>query len=102
MGLVRLAEINHGKAVQLAEKLDGLKGAKLLNDAFFNEFTLRLPKPAKEVVEALAARGILGGVPASRLWPDEPEAENLLLLAATEMNTDADMDALVAALEEVL
>ncbi len=102
VGLVRLAEINHGKAVQLAEKLDGLKGAKLLNDAFFNEFTLRLPKPAKEVVEALAARGILGGVPASRLWPDEPEAENLLLLAATEMNTDADMDALVAALEEVL
>ncbi|MBP7064631.1 aminomethyl-transferring glycine dehydrogenase subunit GcvPA [Ferrovibrio sp.] len=102
VGLVRLAEINHGKAVQLAEKLDGLKGAKLLNDAFFNEFTLRLPKPAKEVVEALAARGILGGVPASRLWPDEPEAENLLLLAATEMNTNADMDALVAALEEVL
>ena len=101
-GLVRLAEINHGKAVELAERLDGLKGAKVVNQAFFNEFTLRLPKPAKEVVEALAAKGILGGVPASRLWPDEPEAENLLLLAATETNTDEDVEALVAALEEVL
>ncbi len=101
-GLVRLAEINHGKAVQLAERLDGLKGARVLNDAFFNEFTLELPKPAKAVVEALAAKGILGGIPASRLWPDEEAAENLLLLATTEMNTEADMDALVAALEEVL
>jgi len=101
-GLVRLAEINHGKAVQLAERLDGLKGARVLNDAFFNEFTLELPKPAKAVVEALAAKGILGGIPASRLWPDEAAAENLLLVTATEMNTEADMDALVAALEEVL
>ena len=35
--------------------------------AFFNEFTVRLPCPAAPVVEALAERGILGGVPVSRL-----------------------------------
>jgi glycine dehydrogenase subunit 1 len=54
------------------------------------------------VVEALARRGILGGVPASRLWPGEKSLENLLLIAATETNTDADMDALASALKEVL
>jgi len=101
-GLVRLAEINHGRAVQLAAKLDGLKGAKVINRSFFNEFTLGLPKAAAPVVEALAARGILGGVPLSRLWPSEKGAANLLLLAVTEMNTDADMAALVRGLEEVL
>jgi len=101
-GLTRLAEINHANAVKLSERLDGLKGAKLLNTSFFNEFTLELPKPAAPVVEALAAKGILGGVPVSRLWPKEKAAQNLLLLAATELNTDEDIERLSRALEEVL
>ena len=46
--------------------------------------------------------GILGGVPASRFYPTYPELENVLLLSATETNTEADMDALVAALKEIL
>jgi len=54
------------------------------------------------VVDALADKGILGGVPASRFYPDWPELRPILLLAATETNTEADMDALVAALEEVI
>jgi glycine dehydrogenase subunit 1 len=77
-------------------------GVQLVNDSFFNEFTVRLPKPAAPVVEALAARKILGGLPASRLLPDDPSAANLLLLAATEVSTDQGMDALVAGLKEVL
>ena len=63
---------------------------------------MRLPKPAAAVVDALAERGILGGVPASRLCPNDPALANLLLLAATETTTDADMDSLIAALKEVL
>ena len=77
-------------------------GAKLLNASFFNEFTLRLPKPAAPVVEALAARRILAGVPVSRLIPDDPAVENLLLLAATETSTEHGMAPLVAGLKEVL
>ena len=57
---------------------------------------------ADEVVEALARRGILGGVPLSRLLPAWPEAQSLLLLAATELNTDAEMNALAIALTEAL
>src|SRR5829696_4694330 len=55
-GFRRLAEINHAKACELAERLSAVPGVKLLNDSFFNEFTLRLPKRAAPVVEALADR----------------------------------------------
>ena len=73
-----------------------------MNDSFFNEFTVRLPKPAAPVVEALAKKRILAGVPVSRLLPGEPEVENLLLLAATETATEMGMAPLVAGLKEVL
>jgi glycine dehydrogenase subunit 1 len=101
-GFTRLAALNHAKAVQLVERLSGLKGVQVLNDTFFNEFTVKLPKPAAPVVDALAARGILGGVPVSRLYPKDAALSDLLLVAATETNADADMEALVGALKEIL
>ncbi|MFC5359740.1 aminomethyl-transferring glycine dehydrogenase subunit GcvPA [Azospirillum himalayense] len=99
-GFTRLAEINHAKAVQLADKLAAVTGVEIVNDSFFNEFTVKLPKPATEVVEALARRGILGGVPASRLFGGG--LDDLLIVAATETNTESDMDAFATALAEVL
>ena len=99
LGFARLAELNHAKAVLLAERLEKLPGASLLTPAFFNEFTLRLPRPAAPIVDALASRGILAGVPVSRLLPERP---NDLLVTATELTTDADIDALDAALREAL
>ncbi|TWA79351.1 glycine dehydrogenase (decarboxylating) alpha subunit [Azospirillum brasilense] len=99
-GFTRLAEINHAKAVQLADKLAGVKGVEIVNGSFFNEFTVKLPKPAAEVVEALAQRGILGGVPVSRLFGGG--LDDLLIVAATETNTESDMDAFATALAEVL
>jgi glycine dehydrogenase subunit 1 len=99
-GITQLAQLNHAKAVQMADKLAAVPGVKVLNDGFFNEFTVKLPKPAAAVVEELAERRILGGVPVSRLYPGE--MEDLLLVAVTETNTDADMDAFAAALIEVL
>jgi glycine dehydrogenase subunit 1 len=101
-GLTRLARINHAKAVTLADRLAKLPGVEVITPAFFNEFTVRLPKAAAPVVEALAAKGVIAGVPASRLLPREKSAQNLLILAATETNTDDDFDALTAALKEVL
>ena len=101
-GLTRLAELNHARAVELAERLERVEGVAIENETFFNEFTLRLPRPAAEVVEAMARRGVLGGVPLSRLLPAWIEAEPLVLVAATETNTDEDMDAFVAALKESL
>ncbi len=101
-GLTQLAQLNHAKASQLVEKLKAVPGVRVLNESFFNEVTLVLPKDAAATVEALAAKRILAGVPASRLWPDHVELANHLLVAVTETVTDDDMDALVAGLKEVL
>ena len=100
-GLSRLARINHANAVKLADKLAAVKGVEVLNKAFFNEFTVKLAKPAAEVVERLAEKGVLAGVPVSRLLPGAG-LDNLLLVASTEVNTDDDRAAFVAALKEVL
>ncbi len=100
-GLSRLARINHANAVKLADQLAGVKGVEVLNKAFFNEFTVKLAKPAAEVVERLAEKGVLAGVPVSRLLPGAG-LDNLLLVASTEVNTDDDRAALCAALKEVL
>ena len=101
-GFTRLAALNHAKAVTLADKLSRVDGLEIINESFFNEFTVRLRKQAAVVVEALAKKGVLGGIPVSRLYPDIPDMENLLIVAATETNSDDDMDALASALSEVL
>jgi glycine dehydrogenase subunit 1 len=101
-GFRRLAELNHAHAALLADKLEAVKGVKILPTAFFNEFAVELSKPAAEVVEALARKKILSGVPASRFYPSYPELANTLLLAVTEMNSAAEIDVLVGALKEVL
>jgi glycine dehydrogenase subunit 1 len=100
-GLTRLARVNHANAVKLADHLGSVKGVEVLNKTFFNEFTVKLAKPAAEVVERLAEKGVLAGVPVSRLLPDVG-LDNLLLVASTEVNTDDDRAAFVAALKEVL
>jgi glycine dehydrogenase subunit 1 len=102
-GLRELANLNHLSAVALAERLEEVPGVEILGDGlFFNEFTVRLPRPASEVVETLVARGILAGVPVSRLLPDDERLANDVIIASTEINTDQDRKALADALKEVL
>jgi len=100
-GLKRLARVNHANAIKLADQLSQVSGAEVLNKTFFNEFTVELSKPAAEVVERLAEKGVLAGVPVSRLLPGAG-LDNLLLVASTEVNTDDDRAAFCAALKEVL
>src|SRR5690349_869676 len=92
-GLTKLAELNHATASRLADRLSAVPGVELVTQSFFNEFTLKLPKPAAQVVEALAKKRILGGVPVSRLYPGESGLANLLLVAATETVSDEDIAA---------
>jgi glycine dehydrogenase subunit 1 len=100
-GLTRLARINHAKAVHLSQRLAALPGVTLLNQGFFNEFTLSLPVEAASVVESLVEQGILAGIPISRLLPG-PSFQNLLLVATTEVNTLDDHNRLVNALAQIL
>jgi glycine dehydrogenase subunit 1 len=100
-GLRKLARLNHAKAVQLADRLARVPGVAVLNDTFFNEFTIRVPGDAADIVEKLAARGVLSGVPVSRLLPGRG-LDDLILVASTEINSDADHDAFASTLAEVL
>ena len=99
-GLKRVAKINYARAHQLKAQLV-TAGFEVVTPRFFNEFTVKLSKPATEVVDRMAAKGVLGGVPFARLH-DAPGFENHLILAVTETVSDADMDALVAALKEAV
>ena len=87
--------------MKLADLLAGAEGVEVVNASFFNEFTVKLAKPAADVVERLAEKNVLAGVPVSRLLPGAG-LDNLLLVASTEVNTDDDRAAFVAALKEVL
>jgi len=98
-GLTQLARINHARARQLRDALAGVAGAQVLTPRFFNEFAVRLAKPAAEVVETLAAKDILAGVPYSRLDPTAG-LDDVLLVCATETTTDEDIAAFAAALAE--
>ena len=101
-GLRRLAEINHARAITVAERLSAIPGVNLVNDAFFNEFTLRLPVEARPAVHALVEHGVLGGVSLGRLYPDAAGLANGLVVAVTETVTDEDVDAFEAGLKEVV
>lgn len=101
-GLARLARTNHLRARQLADALGKVPGVSVLNDAYFNELTLILPRDAREVVRELADRQVLGGVSLGRLYPEAEGLHRGLLVTATECTTEADIAAFVAALTEVL
>ena len=99
-GLREMASQNLHKARYAAERLTALPGVKLrFSGAFFNEFVLELPKPAAAVNAALQAKGILGGL---ALQPFYKDMDRALLVCVTEVKTKASIDALAAALGEVL
>ena len=67
-GLRRLARSITPTRVQLAEMLGAVPGVEVLNDTFFNEFTIRVPGDAgRRSSRSSPRKGVLGGVPVSRL-----------------------------------
>jgi glycine dehydrogenase subunit 1 len=98
-GLRKLAAVNHANACDLADRLADADGVEVLNRSFFNEFAIRVEGDGAKVVEKMAKKGVLAGVPASRLWPKTKALKDVILVANTEVNTDDDRAAFVAALE---
>jgi len=101
-GLRRLAAENHRLACVAADRLAKVPGVSVLNDSFFNEFTVRLGQDARPIVRTLADRGVLAGVALDRLYPDVAAFADSLLVAVTETTSEDDIEALATALEEVL
>ena len=101
-GLRKLASLNHARACEAAERLSSVPGVELVNDSFFNEFTLKLPVEARPAVHAMVERGVLGGVSLGRLYPGVDLLKNGLAVAVTETSTDEDIEAFRSALNEVV
>ena len=101
-GFTQLAKINHQRAIDLSKAIESLDEVELINETFFNEFTLKLPKPAISIVEEMANKGVLAGVPVKRLIPDDIDTENMLIVAATELTTNSDIEKFVTCLRETL
>lgn len=101
-GFRKLAALNHAHAVALADRLKSVAGVEVLSGTFFNEFAIRLDGSAQDTVDTLAARNILAGVPASRLYGADAGLDDILLVAVSELTHDEDMDALCTGLAEAL
>src|ERR1700733_13123721 len=100
-GLGRLAKVNHANAVRLAERLAPIPAVGVVNPHFFKEFTSRTPRPAAELIEPLAGRGVIGGLPVSRLLPGAG-LDDCIVVASTETNSDDDRSAYAQALGDCL
>lgn len=92
VGFKQLARLNHERACMLADRLAKIKNVKIINENFFNEFVVELPMNAKETVQKMATQGIIAGYPLEG---------NKLLLAATEMTSEADIESLAGVLENM-
>jgi glycine dehydrogenase subunit 1 len=101
-GLRALAAENHRLACLAADRLAKVPGVEVLNESFFNEFTLVVPSDARQLVRDLADKGVLAGVSLGRLYPDGGRRENGIVVAVSETVTEGDIEMLAAALQEAL
>ncbi|MBT3376218.1 MAG: aminomethyl-transferring glycine dehydrogenase subunit GcvPA [Lentisphaerae bacterium] len=98
-GLVDVARLSAAKAVYARQQLLQIPGIEADEKPFFNEFVLRLPVDAAEVVGRMIERGFAAGFPMGRYFP---ERRNELLVAVTEKRTREEVRGLAVALEAVL
>ncbi len=99
-GVRRVAELCVRKAHYLKRRIAELPGYGIaFAGPTFHEFVVRTPRPAEEVVAALAAEGYLAGVPLGRF---DPERTDHLLVCVTEARTREEMDGLVEALRRLV
>lgn len=95
-GLRKVAELCFHRAHYAAAELGKLPGFRVDERGdFFKEFVLHCPRPVAEINAALREHGIVGGYD---LGQDYPHLANAMLLCVTEMNSRAEIDALVDAL----
>ncbi len=92
IGFKKLALINHKKACDLADRLAMVKGVKIVNRSFFNEFTIELTKDAAEVNKKLLEKSIIAG------FADGKK----MIVAVSELTSAQDIENLANALEKIL
>jgi glycine dehydrogenase subunit 1 len=98
-GLRQVAQASYQNTAHLIRGLTAIDGIERLFDGpHFHEVALKLDRPVAPVLEELASKDILGGLDLSVI---SPELGNALLVCATETKTESDLDAFIAAVEEI-
>jgi glycine dehydrogenase subunit 1 len=99
-GLQRVAAACHGNTVKLTEALCSLTDVEpLFTGSVFHERVLRLPLAVKDTLKALAQENLIGGLDLS---DDYPELENAVLVCATELRSDDEIEQYRSGLEKVI
>ena len=103
-GLTNVAAHCHANTQALADKLCAIDGVERAFTApTFHEVVLTLPKPADQVLAALAEKDILGGISlAQDFGTSHTTLQHAILVNATEVHNEADLDLFATALREVL
>lgn len=99
-GLAKVASASHANTVALADKLCAIPGVtRAFASPGFHEVVLKLNVNAADVLRALRAQGILGGLD---LAANYPELGNAILVCATETKTAADLEQYAQQLARIL
>jgi len=100
-GLEGLAKVNVTRAKRLMTLMGEIDGftSPVFEGSHFNEFVVRAPMRPEKLNRLLLKHGIIGGLP---LGAHVPRLDHHMLFATTEMHSDADQDALLRALKEVV
>ena len=99
-GLAKVASASHAGTMALAEKLTAIPNvSRAFTTPAFHEVVLKLNDNAKDVLRALRAQGIIGGLDISGWYPELGQA---ILVCVTETKTPADLDHYVQHMERIL
>ena len=99
-GLRDCALENLARAKQTRDAVTRIPGVSLaFSGSTFNEFVVRVPGSAAAVLSALRKRRVIGGLDLGRFYPELSDA---ILIAATELTTSDDIQALERSLRAVI
>ncbi|MFP4466439.1 MAG: aminomethyl-transferring glycine dehydrogenase subunit GcvPA [Candidatus Goldiibacteriota bacterium] len=93
------ALINMQKAHRLRNGLKKIKGIKVIEGSFFNEFAVEVNGGAKAFVNKMLIKGFVPGLPAGLFYLDK---ENILVVNTTEKRTDNEMNMFLSAAQEAM
>ena len=100
-GLRDVAATGAARAAELESALAAAGAPRIHPGAYLNELVVRVPD-AQALHRRLLERGVLAGIPAADLLPDEPGLADGLLVCATEVTTQAGIERFAAALRDEL
>lgn len=99
-GLERVASACHANTRSLAQQACLIEGVeRVFSEPFFHEAVLTFDVPVADVLRAMQAQGILGGLD---LTPWYPELGNALLVCVTETKTQEDIRKFLENLERIV